>query len=99
MKKILIIGCGDIALRVAKLQNKRYQFFGLIRDNAQRQSLRDAGIHPIYGNLDQPRSLQKIAGLADIVLHFAPPLQITAIKISAPVIYSPHYRLNDCRSV
>ncbi len=73
MKKILIIGCGDIALRVAKLHAKRYQFFGLIRNEAHRQDLRLAGIRPIFGDLDQPRSLHKIAGLADTVLHFAPP--------------------------
>lgn len=73
MKRILIIGCGDIALRVAKLLRKRYRLFGLVRNTLRFDELRAAGITPVPGDLDDGRSLHRLAGLAHIVLHFAPP--------------------------
>jgi nucleoside-diphosphate-sugar epimerase len=73
MKSILIIGCGDIALRVAPLLRGRYRLFGLARNKAHWPALRSAGIIPILGDLDQRRDLQRISGIADTVLHFAPP--------------------------
>ncbi len=73
MKRILITGCGDIALRVAPLLRERYRLFGLARDVARHDTLRMAGITPIPGDLDYRQSLHRLAGLAHIVLHFAPP--------------------------
>ncbi len=35
--------------------------------------LRQAGAVPLLGNLDQPSTLGRLAGLADVVLHLAPP--------------------------
>lgn len=73
MKRILIIGCGDIAKRVAPLLCKRYRVFGLIRNQTRSHELRMHGISPILGDLDYRQGLTKISGLADIVLDFAPP--------------------------
>ena len=73
MARILIVGCGDIALRAAPLLNGRYRLFGLVRGRARHDALRQAGIVPVSGNLDDARSLYRLAGLAHIVLHFAPP--------------------------
>ncbi|MBI4937584.1 MAG: SDR family oxidoreductase [Nitrosomonadales bacterium] len=73
MTRILIAGCGDIALRAALLLNKRYRLFGLARNAARFGTLRQAGIIPVPGDLDNARSLHRLAGLAHIVLHFAPP--------------------------
>jgi nucleoside-diphosphate-sugar epimerase len=73
MNRILIIGCGDIAIRIARLLHPRYRIFGLIRDPAHRAKLRSAGIVPLIGDLDNRSSLQRLAGLADTVLHLAPP--------------------------
>lgn len=73
MKNILIIGCGDIALRVAALLSGRYRLFGLVRTPSRCAELRRAGIVPLTGDLDQRQSLGRIAGLAHSVLHFAPP--------------------------
>ena len=36
-------------------------------------ALRTAGIRPLTGNLDQPATLRRLAGLATRVLHLAPP--------------------------
>lgn len=73
MKNILIIGCGDIALRVVPLLHARYRLFGLLRDTSRIKQLRTHGIIPIIGDLDCRHSLARISGLADTVLHFAPP--------------------------
>ncbi len=73
MKRILITGCGDIALRVAPLLRERYRLFGLVRNVARHDTLRMADITPMPGNLDYRQSLHRLAGLAHIVLHFAPP--------------------------
>ncbi|MDD2915129.1 MAG: SDR family oxidoreductase [Gallionella sp.] len=73
MKRILIAGCGDIAMRVAALLRGHYRLFGLVRRKERCGGLRAAGIAPLSGDLDHRASLARIAGLADIVLHFAPP--------------------------
>ncbi len=49
------------------------QIFALLRNADQHEAWRKAGATPLSGDLDQPASLQRLAGLADIVLHFAPP--------------------------
>lgn len=73
MQRLLIIGCGDIALRTATHLRGRYLLFGLLHDASRASSLRARGIVPIAGDLDRPHTLTRLAGLADIVLHFAPP--------------------------
>lgn len=73
MKRILIIGCGDIAMRVACLLSDRYRLFGLLRNTARLAELRAVGITPLPGDLDNAPSLRRLAGLAHTVLHFAPP--------------------------
>ena len=73
MKRILIVGCGDMAMRVARLLRSRYQLFGLVRNPLHHEKLRMAGIVPLIGDLDDPHSLERISGLSHIVLHFAPP--------------------------
>jgi nucleoside-diphosphate-sugar epimerase len=70
---LLIVGCGDIGLRVVKLLAGRYRLL-VLTSNAERvQSLRAAGVVPLIGDLDRSATLQRLAGLADAVLHLAPP--------------------------
>jgi len=73
MKRLLIIGCGDVAMRAIPLLTRRYRVFALVRNPAYREKLRALGVLPIVGDLDDRASLACIAGLADAVLHFAPP--------------------------
>jgi len=73
MKRLLIIGCGDIALRTIPILQGRYRLYALVRDPAYCSRLRALGVAPIVGDLDDRHSLARIAGMADIVLHFAPP--------------------------
>ena len=73
MKRLLIIGCGDVALRAIPRLAQHYRVFALVRNPARRAGLRAMGVMPVVGDLDDRASLGRIAGLADAVLHFAPP--------------------------
>lgn len=72
-KTLLIIGCGDIALRTAPLLDKHYRVLGLTRHAENFKKLRSYRIIPILGDLDQPASLKRLFGIADTILHLAPP--------------------------
>lgn len=78
MKRLLIIGCGDIARRTIPLLSPNYRLYALVRNDSQRSVLREMGVTPIRGDLDDRASLTRIAGLADAVLHLAPPADIGA---------------------
>jgi len=71
--RILIVGCGDVGLRVARLIGGRARLFALSHSPERYATLRAAGVTPIAGDLDDRASLKRLAGLADVVLHFAPP--------------------------
>ena len=71
--RILIVGCGDVGLRAARLLAGRARLYGLIRSPERQAELRAAGVTPVLGDLDDRASLKRLAGLADAVLHFAPP--------------------------
>jgi nucleoside-diphosphate-sugar epimerase len=73
---ILIIGCGDIGLRVAKQLSRSYRVFALTSQQSRFQELRAVGAIPILGDLDQPESLWRLSGLAQTVIHLAPPQNI-----------------------
>jgi nucleoside-diphosphate-sugar epimerase len=70
---ILIIGCGDIGLRVVKQLLPGHRIYALTSQQSRFQELREVGATPILGNLDQPESLWRLAGLAQTVIHLAPP--------------------------
>ncbi|HXU93925.1 MAG TPA: SDR family oxidoreductase [Gallionella sp.] len=73
MKRLLIIGCGDIALRAIPSLVRHYRVYALVRNPAHGEKLRSLGVTPVVGDLDDRTSLARIAGLAHTVLHFAPP--------------------------
>ena len=71
--RILIIGCGDVGMRVARQLAPRVQLLALTSSAERVPALRVAGIRPLTGNLDQPATLRRLAGLATRVVHLAPP--------------------------
>ena len=71
--RILIIGCGDIGLRVAKQLSRSYRVYALTSQKNRFQELRSVGAIPILGDLDKLDSLWRLNGLAQIVIHLAPP--------------------------
>ena len=70
---LLIVGCGDVGMRVVRRLAGRYRLFALTSTPARAAELREAGVTPLLGNLDHPATLARLAGLADAVLHLAPP--------------------------
>lgn len=73
MQKLLIVGCGDIARRLLPRLRGHYRVFALVRDPEELGFWRDNGAKPLLADLDRPRTLQRLAGLAQIVVHLAPP--------------------------
>ena len=70
---LLIVGCGDVGLRVVRALGGRLRVFALTSSPARCDALRAAGVRPVVGNLDDASSLGRLAGLADAVLYLAPP--------------------------
>ena len=70
---LLIVGCGDVGMRVAKLLRGRWGLIALTSSPTRCAELRAVGITPLVGDLDAPATLARLAGLADAVLHLAPP--------------------------
>ena len=70
---LLIVGCGDVGMRVLRLVAARWRVLALTTSAARCAELRAAGAVPLVGNLDVPVTLARLAGLADAVLHLAPP--------------------------
>ena len=74
-ERVLIVGCGDVGQRAARTLGggRRVRLLALTSTPESAAALRAQGITPLVGNLDQPASLQRLAGLATRVLHLAPP--------------------------
>ncbi|WP_431052246.1 SDR family oxidoreductase [Roseateles sp. L2-2] len=71
--RLLIVGCGDVGMRVLRQLAGRWTVFALTSSAARIDELRAAGAIPLIGNLDDAGTLGRLAGLADRVLHLAPP--------------------------
>ncbi len=72
-RRLLIIGCGDVALRAASVLGGRFRLLALSHSPERFPLLRSRGITPLLGNLDSRRTLDRLAGLAQAVIHLAPP--------------------------
>lgn len=72
--RLLIVGCGDVGTRVARRLAGRVRLLALTSTPARVPALRALGVTPLVGDLDEPPTLRRLAGLAQRVLHLAPPL-------------------------
>ena len=72
-ERLLIVGCGDIGLRVARAMAGRMRLLALTSSPDRMDTLRQNGITPLLGNLDAPCTLRRLAGVATRVVHLAPP--------------------------
>ena len=72
-ERLLIVGCGDVGMRLARAQGHAVRLLALTSSAARTGALRAAGITPLRGDLDDPASLARLAGLATRVVHLAPP--------------------------
>lgn len=77
MQRLLIIGCGDVAQRALPWLVCHFRVYALVRHGGQTvrelDYLRALGVTPIHADLDDRRSLKRLAGLAQWLLHTAPP--------------------------
>lgn len=73
MQRWLIVGSGDIARRMVSLVRGPQQLFSLCRDRDCAALWRSLGAIPLLGDLDEPATLRRLSGLAQVVFHFAPP--------------------------
>jgi nucleoside-diphosphate-sugar epimerase len=71
--RLLIVGCGDVGLRIVSRVRDRFRVFALTSSPQRVPVLRAAGVLPIVGDLDRRRSLARIRALARNVIHLAPP--------------------------
>jgi len=71
--RLLLVGCGDVGLRLLPLLVPHYRVFAMTRDPERGAALRAAGAVPVIADLDHPASLGRLAGLARQVVHLAPP--------------------------
>ena len=72
-QRVLIVGCGDVGLRVARQLPSRLKLIALTSSAERLPALRAQGITPLLGNLDDSASLRRLAGLATRIVHLAPP--------------------------
>lgn len=79
--RVLIVGCGDVGQRLAHAvqaqagttQRHGPRLLALTSSPEKMPQLRAAGVLPLLGNLDDLRTLRRLAGVAQRVLHLAPP--------------------------
>lgn len=73
MRRLLIIGCGDVMRRALPQLVQRWHVLALVRQHDRQ--LEALGVTQIKGDLDRPDTLTRLAGIADAVIHSAPPPQ------------------------
>ncbi|HTY99519.1 MAG TPA: SDR family oxidoreductase [Rhodocyclaceae bacterium] len=73
MRRLLIIGCGDVLRRALPELARCWRLYALVRE--REAGLRALGVSQIVGDLDCRRTLGRLAGIADAVIHSAPPAE------------------------
>lgn len=70
-----MVGCGDVGSRAVQVlgAGRRVRVLALTSSPQRVADLRQQGIVPLQGNLDDPASLRRLSGVATRVLHLAPP--------------------------
>jgi nucleoside-diphosphate-sugar epimerase len=71
--RILIVGCGDIGMRLLPLLCDQFRVFALIRHSHHVAKIRALGATPIVCDLDCVKQVRKLAGLAHTIIYLAPP--------------------------
>ena len=71
--RVLIVGCGDVGLRVAGLLKASSRLMALTSSSQRVETLQRSGITPMLGDLDKLQTLRRLAGVATHVVHMAPP--------------------------
>lgn len=75
-QRCLIIGCGDVGMRLLPHLREHFRIFAVTSQavgSVRFTQLRAAGAIPVFADLDQAHTLKRLAGLADVIVHLAPP--------------------------
>ena len=72
-QRVLLVGCGDVALRVAERLRGRAKLIGITRNRDDLKRMRAHGVVPLTADLDDLATLARVRLAPDAVLHFAPP--------------------------
>ena len=75
MKKprLLIIGCGDVVRRALPWLMQHFTVYATARSKESASQLNTLGVRPILADLDRPKSLARLGGIAEYLIHSAPP--------------------------
>jgi nucleoside-diphosphate-sugar epimerase len=79
--RLLVVGCGDVGMRLLQLVVKRFRVFAVTSQPARCAELRAAGAIPIVADLDRPETLKRLRRLAPWVVHLAPPPKQGALDL------------------
>ncbi|MBC7415762.1 MAG: sugar nucleotide-binding protein [Herminiimonas sp.] len=71
--RLLILGCGDVGMRLLPLVRDRFRVFALTSQPDRCAALRDAGAIPVVADLDDAPTLNRLARLSQRIVHLAPP--------------------------
>lgn len=74
--RLLILGCGDVGMRLLPLVRERFRVFAVTSQPSRRAQLRAAGAIPVEADLDQETGiahLARYARLASRIVHLVPP--------------------------
>ncbi|OWW22845.1 SDR family oxidoreductase [Noviherbaspirillum denitrificans] len=71
--RLLVLGCGDVGMRLLPLVRDRFRVFAVTSQPERREELRAAGAIPVVADLDRPDTLARLARLARHIVHLAPP--------------------------
>jgi nucleoside-diphosphate-sugar epimerase len=71
--RLLIVGCGDVGMRLVPLLRAHFRVFATTSSQERCAELRALGAVPLVADLDQPATLRRLSGLAQTVVHLAPP--------------------------
>lgn len=71
--RLLIIGCGDVGMRLLPLLREHFRIFAVTSQPTRCAELRAAGAVPVVADLDQPHTLARLSGLAQRIVHLVPP--------------------------
>ncbi|HSH12652.1 MAG TPA: NAD-dependent epimerase/dehydratase family protein, partial [Desulfurivibrionaceae bacterium] len=74
LQKVLIVGCGDVGVRVARLVRARGGLVTAVaRSHGSEARLEELGLKIVPGNLDDPGALDKLEMTGKMVFYLAPP--------------------------
>lgn len=82
-QRLLILGCGDVGLRLIRWLRQRHrhdrlQIIATARRAEQATAIRRAGAMPMLIDLDDPISVKRLAAIASWVIVLAPPSERSA---------------------